>query len=77
MDPQSSSEHLIRLAPGRTGRQLVRSIDEAAVRGPLARSLRLFEDVYYGHRSPDPAAFEALWAEAEALDRRLTSGVSS
>ncbi|RUL86169.1 DUF4129 domain-containing protein [Tautonia sociabilis] len=64
----------IRLAPGRTGRQLVRSIEEAELREPLSRSLRLFEDVYYGHREPDPAAFEALWAEAEEVDRRLGSG---
>jgi hypothetical protein len=67
----------IRLAPGRTGRQLVRSIEDDALRAPVSRTLRLFEEVYYGHREPDPETFNALWAEVEALDARLSSGVST
>lgn len=67
---------LIRLAPGRTGRQLVRSVEDEVVRGAVGRTLRMFEAVYYGHQEPDPEAFEALWAEAESLDAILASGVA-
>lgn len=67
----------IRLSPGRTGRQLVRSIEDDEIRGSLSRTLRLFEEVSYGHRDLDPDAFDALWAEAEALDARLSSGVTA
>jgi len=67
---------LIRLSPGRTGRQLVRSISVEDIRGAVSQTLRMFEDVYYGHRDPDPVAFDALWAEAETLEDRLTSGGS-
>jgi hypothetical protein len=67
----------IRLAPGRTGRQLVRSIEDDALRARVSRTLLLFEEAYYGHREPDPETFDALWAEAEALDARLSSGVSA
>lgn len=67
---------MIRLAPGRTGRQLVRSINDESVRGGVGRTLRMFEAVYYGHREPNEADFEALWAEAESLDAILSAGGS-
>ena len=68
---------LIRLAPGRTGRQLVRSIADGAIRPSMERTLRLFEDVYYGHRPPAADAFEAAWSEAEALEARLDARAAS
>ncbi len=64
---------LVRLAPGRTGRQLVRSIADQPTRKTLQNALRMFEEIYYGHHHPDPLAFETLWVEAEALDRKLRS----
>lgn len=67
---------MIRLAPGRTGRQLVRSINDEVVRGAVGRTLRMFEAVYYGHREPIASDFDALWAEAESLDAILASGGS-
>jgi hypothetical protein len=60
---------LSRLLPGRTGRQIVRSVAEASARGRIEPTLRLFEAVYYGHHDPSPEAFEAAWAEAEAFER--------
>jgi hypothetical protein len=66
---------MIRLTPGRTGRQLVRSIEAEVVRGAVGRTLRMFEAVYYGHQEPDAESFDALWAEAESLDAILASGV--
>ena len=67
----------VRIAPGRTGRQLVRSIADSSIRGSMERTLRLFEEVYYGHREPSPIAFEAAWAEAEALEARFAAGAAS
>jgi len=62
---------LVRLAPGKTGRQLVRSVADAELRGLAEPSLRLFEAVYYGHREPEPEPFEAAWATAEELAGRV------
>ncbi|QDV34200.1 DUF4129 domain-containing protein [Tautonia plasticadhaerens] len=67
----------IRLSPGRTGRQLVRSIEDDEIRRSVSRTLRQFEEVCYGHREPGPDAFDALWAEAEVLDARLSPGVTA
>jgi hypothetical protein len=60
---------LSRLLPGRTGRQIVRGVADAAVRRRIEPTLRLFEAVYYGHRDPGPEAVAAAWAEAEAFQR--------
>lgn len=61
----------LRLAPGRTGRQLVRAVDDERLRAPVEQTLRLFEMVYYGRRVPSAEAFEAVWSQAEELERRL------
>ncbi len=68
---------LARLAPGRTGRQLVRSVSVAAARDRVEPTLRLFEDVYYGHRPPSPRAFEAAWTRAEELEDLIARGALS
>jgi hypothetical protein len=65
---------LIRLVPGRTGRQLVGTVADPHVRAWVEPTLRLFEAVYYGHRTPSRPAFEGVWALAEALERRVASG---
>jgi hypothetical protein len=64
----------IRLVPGRTGRQLVRAIADGEFRAWLDPTLRLFEAVYYGHRTPTAEAFEPVWAAAEAFQRRVAEG---
>jgi len=64
----------IRLAPGKTGRQLVRSIDDRWIRARVEPTLRLFEASYYGHRAPSEPAFEYAWVQAESLDERLRAG---
>ncbi len=64
---------MIRLIPGRTGRQLVKSVGDRQLRGWVEPTLRLFEAVYYGHRSPSPEAFEAAWTDAEAFQQRVAS----
>jgi hypothetical protein len=61
----------LRLVPGRTGRQLVRSVGDRALRATVEPTLRLFEAVYYGHRAPTAEAFEAVWVQAEAFERLL------
>ena len=61
---------LVRLAPGRTGRQLVRSVADAEFQGLTTATLRSFESVYYGHHDPSEAEFAALWSVAEAFERR-------
>jgi len=67
---------LVRLAPGRTGRQLLRSVSDPEFRGLVAPTLRLFEAAYYGHHEPSAADFAAAWAGAEAFERRAAEGVA-
>jgi hypothetical protein len=66
----------IRLAPSRTGRQLVRAIDDAQIQGWVDATLRLFEAVYYGHHIPSAARFEQVWSAAEAFERRIAAGAT-
>ncbi len=53
---------LVRLAPGRTGRQLVGAVADPEFRRLVRPTLRLFEAVYYGHRTPSADEFAAIWA---------------
>jgi hypothetical protein len=62
---------LIRLAPGRTARQYVLAVSDTQLQDGLRATLSLFEDVYYGHRSPTPQALESIWSRALAVRRRL------
>ena len=66
---------LVRLAPGRTGRQLHRSVADAEFRALVLPTLRLFEAAYYGHRPPTPDEFASLWERAEVFERRVAGGV--
>jgi hypothetical protein len=68
---------MIRLAPGRTARQLVRSVSRADIRGHVQATLRLFEPVFYGHRIPTADEFEPVWLEALAFERQLAEGVKA
>ena len=45
--------------------------------GCVAPTLRLFESVYYGRRTPMREVFEAVWASAEAFERRVAAGTAS
>lgn len=67
----------VRLVPGRTGRQLVRAIDDAHFRGCVEPTLRLFEAVYYGHHAPSREAFEAVWSLAEQFEQRVAAGAGA
>ena len=61
---------LVRLAPGRTGRQLVRSVSDPEFRNLATATLRSFEAVFYGHRDLSDREFAAVWAGAEQFERR-------
>jgi hypothetical protein len=65
---------LTRLVPGRTARQLVRSVADSWVRARVEPTLGLFESSFYGHRDPEPTAFESAWALAEELEARVAEG---
>ena len=67
---------LVRLAPGKTGRQLLRSVADADYRGLVAPTLGLFEAAYYGHRAPSAEEFARAWAGAEAFERRAAAGLA-
>ena len=67
---------LVRLAPGRTGRQLHRSVLDAEFQRLMTPTLRQFEAVYYGHRDPSPIDFATLWEAAEAFERRAATAVT-
>jgi hypothetical protein len=61
---------LIRLAPGRTGRQYVQAIHDPDFIDSLEATLGLFEDVYYGRKLPTLEAFEAVWRSAQVFQER-------
>ena len=61
---------LIRLAPGRTGRHYVQSLRDRELIDSVGATLGLFEDVYYGRRSPTPQAFDSVWARGLAFHER-------
>ncbi|SIO08988.1 protein of unknown function [Singulisphaera sp. GP187] len=65
---------ILRLKPGRTGRQLVRAIDDPRYRTPVDATLGLFESVYYGHLTPSPEAFDGVWTQAEDFERLVAAG---
>jgi Domain of unknown function (DUF4129) len=70
---------LIRLAPGRTGRNYVQSLRDRELIDSVGATLALFEDVYYGRRSPTARKFESVWLRALAFQERqrtLGAGVS-
>jgi hypothetical protein len=70
---------LIRLAPGRTGRHYVQSLRDRELIDSVGATLALFEDVYYGRRSPTALTFEPVWIRALAFQERqrtLGAGVS-
>jgi hypothetical protein len=62
---------LIRLLPGWTGRQYARWLRDPVLADSLGSTLRLFEEIYYGHRRPSAQAFEQVWSRARALDERI------
>ena len=64
----------IRFVPGKTARQLVRTVSDGSLRNSVEPTLRLFELVYYGHRAPSPDAFENVWALAEQFEKRRLEG---
>ncbi len=61
---------LIRLAPGRTGRQYLQSLRDREWIDALGATLGLFEDVYYGRRAPTAQAFESVWTRAQLFQER-------
>ncbi len=65
---------LVRLMPGRTGRQLVRSVANTGIRDLVTPTLRLFEEVYYGHDRPSAESFEAVWEQGQALEKLVARG---
>lgn len=67
---------LIRLSPGKTARQLVRTIEDRDYRDCVDPTRRAFEAVYYGHQVPTPEAFAAVWQHAEAFKRRAAAGAA-
>jgi hypothetical protein len=63
----------LRLVPGRTGRQLVRTVGDRELRGWVEQTLWLFESVYYGHHAPSADAFDSVWTFAEAFEQRIAA----
>ena len=64
----------IRFIPGKTARQLIRTVGDGTLRNGVEPTLRLFELVYYGHRVPSAEAFESVWTLAEEFERRRLEG---
>jgi hypothetical protein len=67
----------VRIVPGRTGRQLVRSVVDRDLRGLVEPTLRLFEGVYYGEQTPSLEAFEPVWTLGERFQRQTAGGTAT
>jgi hypothetical protein len=61
---------LIRLVPGRTGRQYLQVVRDQELADSLGATLRLFEEVYYGRKPPTAQAFESVWNRALLFRQR-------
>jgi hypothetical protein len=64
---------MIRLGPGRTGRQYVRGLRDPDLLDPIRETLAMFEDVYYGRRVPAADAFDAVWRKAQSFEQHRKS----
>ena len=67
----------LRLVPGRTARQLVRSVADRPLRRCVDPTLRLFEAVYYGHRDPSRDEIEVAWSLALEFEQIVAPGEPS
>ncbi len=68
---------VIHLARGKTNRQYVRETAKAAeLQGVLRQTMLTFEDVFFGGRQLDRAAFEACWQHVEAFANPTLQAVS-
>src|SRR5262249_39682486 len=61
---------LIRLGPGRTGRQYVHGLRDRELVDSIGETLNLFEQVYYGNQVPAAPAFERAWSRAQKFEER-------
>jgi len=61
---------LIRLGPGRTGRQYVHGLRDRELQDSVGDTLQLFEEVYYGRKIPAAQAFDLVWNRAQAFEER-------
>ena len=66
----------IRLAPGRTGRQFVKSVHDSELKRATNSTLKLFEAAIYGHQPPSAQVFERLWIDALAFEHRAATELS-
>jgi hypothetical protein len=48
----------------------VQSLRDRELIDSVGATLGLFEDVYYGRRSPTPQAFDSVWARGLAFHER-------
>jgi hypothetical protein len=62
---------LIRLTPGQTARQYASGLDDPLLASGLRTTLGVFEEVYYGRRTPGAEELERVWSRAETFRRRL------
>ena len=64
----------IHLTRGKTNRQYLREIFAAPLRSLVEQTLLLFEQAFFGHRPPDPSAFDACWSRLEEFETLVASG---
>ncbi|WP_165231563.1 DUF4129 domain-containing protein [Aquisphaera insulae] len=64
---------LIRILPGKTGRQYAAMLEDRDLRDDLRATLSVFEQVYYGRKDPEASVVDRLWERAASFRRRLAS----
>ena len=75
---QLDRRQIIRLAKGKTNRQYLREVGQAAVlRQLVGQTLVAFEDVFFGHHDIDRQRFEACWTRLPEFDSLLARGTPS
>lgn len=75
---QLDKHQLVRLARGKTNRQYLREVAARPdLRDILARTMRSFEDVFFGHHPLDRELFEACWTSLDEFHLRMEEGTSA
>ena len=75
---QLDRRQIIRLAKGKTNRQYLREVGQAAMlRQLVGQTLVAFEDVFFGHHDIDRQRFEACWTRLPEFDSLLAQGTPS
>ena len=73
---QLDRHQIIRLGRGKTNRQYLREVGPASgLRGLVEQTMIAFEEVFFGRRTLDRAAFERCWSQQEEFETLVQAAI--